>query len=336
MNEITSGSQPKFVVVVGASAGGLNSVIEVCAQLNDRIDVAILLVLHLTKVSVGDIIVSRIQTNTSFNCKLAEDGDEIKRHHIYMAIPDKHLLVKNGKIKLGDGPVENRWRPSIDVLFRSAAAAYDSRTIGVILSGLLQDGTSGMLAIKRSGGTCIVQDPNEAEYPDMPLNVLNNMEVDFCVPLEEIGAILEEKSKNGTGKSVEIPDDVKAEAATAERVAVGFENVKPLGKQSDYTCPDCGGSMWEMVNDSIVRYRCYTGHVFSANELLIRQSQQLENTLWASLRMMEERKNLLDKMSKEEETKGWKQSASHKRDRANELLTHINKLKEILLEAKNE
>src|SRR4028118_1382134 len=137
------------------------------------------------------------------------------------------MVVKKGKIILGDGPPENRWRPSIDILFRSAGAAYDSRTFGIILSGMLQDGTSGMSAIKRCGGTCIVQDPKQCEYPDMPQSVLDNVEVDYCVPLEQMGAILYEKTRNGVNHHI-IPEDVRMEAEIAEKAAVGIERVAPL------------------------------------------------------------------------------------------------------------
>jgi two-component system chemotaxis response regulator CheB len=327
--------QPKFIIVVGASAGGLNSIIELAAQLPEKIDAAVFIVLHFRKLSAEGHIVQRIQTNTSFTCKLAEDEELIQKGHLYIAVPDKHLILKDGKIVLGQGPQENLWRPSIDVLFRSAAADYDSRTIGIILSGLMYDGTSGMISIKRCGGTCIVQDPAEAEYPDMIRSVLEKVEVDFCVPLEAIGAILQEKTRNGVNKHI-IPNDVKAEAEIAARNALGIEKMAQIGERSVFICPDCGGGLWEMVNDNVVRYRCHTGHVYNEGELLIRQSDALENTLWTALRMMEERKNLLDKMAKEEKGKGWKSTAGNKEERARDLQVHINRLKEILYETKRD
>ena len=326
--------EPKYIVVVGASAGGLNSVIELSAQLTAEMDMAVFVVLHLTKLSFADVLISRIQRNSAFACKVAEDGEPIKTKHVYMAEPDRHLVIEKGKIILGDGPAENRWRPSIDVLFRSAAAAYDSRVIGIILTGLMQDGTSGMLAIHRSGGSTIVQDPKQAEYPDMPLSVLNILEPDFCIPLEQIGAVLLEKAMDGVNGSHLVPDDVKAEAAIAQRVATGINHVEELGEKSNYVCPDCGGAMWEMLGDDMVRYRCYTGHVFNQNELLLRQSEALENTLWSALRMLEERKNLLLKMADEEQRKGWMKGATSKKARATELDVHVKKLKDILIESK--
>ena len=142
----------------------------------------------------------------------------------------------------------------------------------------------------------MVQDPAEAEYPDMIRSVLENVVVDFCVSLEAMGTILEEKTKNGVHKHI-IPDDVRKEAEIAEKNALGIDKMHALGERSIFSCPDCGGALWEMVNDDVVRYRCHTGHVYNDGELLIRQSDALENTLWMALRMMEERRNLLLSMA---------------------------------------
>jgi len=216
------------------------------------------------------------------------------------------------------------------VLFRSAAAAYNSRVIGIVLSGLLEDGTAGMIAIKKCGGTCIVQDPEEAEYPDMPLSVLNTVEVEYCVPLSEMGPILSEKTKNGLPAETEVPEDIKTEAGIAERVAIGIELTERLGERSVYSCPDCSGALFEISEDNSLRYRCHIGHAYTENELLNGQQRALESTLWIAVRMMEERRSLLAKMSEEEKSKGWKQSAESKEERAKELEEHIERLKQLL------
>jgi two-component system, chemotaxis family, protein-glutamate methylesterase/glutaminase len=325
---------PKFIIVVGASAGGLNSVIELAAQLTGEVQATVFVVLHLTHLYSGSLLIQRLQKNSSFTCKMAEDGEVIQHRHLYFAVPGKHLLLKENKIILGEGPPENRWRPSIDALFRSAAAAYDSRVIGIVLTGLMQDGTSGMQAIKKSGGTCIVQDPDEAEYPDMPLSVLNNVEVDYCVSLQDMGAILIEKTHDGVPKKHQVPNDIKIEAQIAERVAVNMDVVKELGERSSFTCPDCGGGLWQMKEGDVVRFRCYTGHVYTQDEYEEKNREGIENTLWVALRMMEERKQLMEKMAKEENSKGWVHSANAKEERAVEMTTHIDRLKQLLFDAK--
>jgi two-component system chemotaxis response regulator CheB len=265
---------------------------------------------------------------------VAEHNEDIKPRHLYLAVPDKHLLIKRGKVLLGSGPVENRWRPSIDTLFRSAAVAYDGRTIGVILTGMLDDGTAGMQVIKECGGTCIVQDPSEAEYPDMPQSVMRNVKVDYCTTLQRIAIILQEKTRNGVYENGVIPPRIAKEAQIAERVALGIEQVDQLGgERSPYSCPECGGATWELKDGGVVHYRCHTGHVFSENELLESKRKELENTFWVVLRILEERRSLLLKMSEEEASKGWTRSAASKQERAGELETHIGRVKEMLFDA---
>lgn len=323
--------EPKYIIVVGASAGGLQAVTELIAQVNEEMDAAVLVVLHTPHSAYSDVVVKRLERTTAFHCKLAEHGEPIQSNYLYLAIPDHHLILKRGKIVLGRGPVEGRWRPAIDVLFRSAAVAYNSRVIGVVLTGLLEDGAAGMEIIKQCGGTCIVQDPKEAEYPDMPQAVLRYVDVDYCTSLERIAIILQEKTRNGVGEEHPIPQRIQKEAEIAERVAIGIENVESLGgERSAYSCPDCGGALWEIKEGDITRFRCHTGHVYTADELLERKRKELEDSFWVALRVLEERRNLLNKMAEEERGKGWVKSSGNKEKRAEELEKHISRLKEVL------
>jgi two-component system chemotaxis response regulator CheB len=327
---------PRFVVVVGASAGGLHAIIELCAQLNKRMDAAVLIVLHISKMSMAQILMARIQKSTSFTCKVPSEGEKILRHHIYMAPENKHLVVREDQMLLGGGPAESMWRPSIDVLFRSAAASFGNRTIGIILTGLLQDGTAGMQTIKKCGGITIVQDPEEAEYADMPMSVLQNVPVDYSVGLAEMGALLEEKTANGLPPSYPVPPDVLTEAAIAEKVSVGIPIVAQLGTNSLFSCPDCGGGLWEINDGQLTRFRCHIGHSYTARDLALKQADQLEATIWIAVRMMEERRQLLEKMALEERTKGWHQSAIRKEERIGELVTHIERLKYLIFDIEKE
>lgn len=323
--------EPKYIIVIGASAGGLQAVTELLAQVTEETDAAIFVVLHTSNYAYGDVIIHRLQKNSVFKCKLAEDGERIKAKHLYFAVPDYHLLLKKGKVLLGRGPVENRWRPSIDVLFRSAAVAYNNRVIGVILTGLLEDGATGMQAIKECGGTCIIQDPIEAEYPDMPKAVLRLVEVDYCTSLQHIAIILQEKTKNGVHDRHQVPERLQKEAEIAERISIGIENLESMnGERSPYSCPDCSGGLWEFKDGDITRFRCYTGHTYTADDLQDAKRKELENTFWVALRILEERRNLLVKMAEEEESKGWVKSSGNKRMRSGELEQHIRRLKDIL------
>jgi len=323
--------EPKFVIVVGASAGGMGALCELVAQLNETMDAAVFIVMHLSRSSIGDFLVHRLQPHTSMPCQIAEDNVEIKRGHIYVAAPNQHLLIKKSKILLGRGPEENRWRPSIDVLFRSAAAAYSTRTIGIILTGMLDDGTVGMSAIRRSGGCCIVQDPNEAEFPDMPLSVLNSMAVDYCVSLSEMGNVVFNVSQTDPEEKA-APPDVIIESDIAERVVVDYDNVRQLGEKSIYACPDCGGGLWSISrqNEKPDRYRCHIGHSYSEKDLVMKQGEILESTLWTALRIMEERRTLLKKMESDNNKKGLSRIAAGYRQRGEEIQFHVDKMKEIL------
>ena len=330
-------NKPKFVIVVGASAGGLNALSEFTAQLKPRMNAAVFIVMHLSRTSISDFLMLQLQKFTSLPCEVATDGAEIETGHIYIAPPNAHLLIKKGIIILGYGPQENRWRPSIDVLFRSAAAAYNTRAIGVILTGLLDDGTTGMLAIKRSGGTCIVQDPNDAEYPDMPLSVLKNMEVDYCISLVSMGEVIEGITLT-TPEEKTAPKEVIIESQIAERVVVDYDSVSQLGEKSIFACPDCGGGLWKINKSTdgierVDRYRCHIGHSYSENDLVIKQSEKFESTLWTALRIMEERKTLLKKMEDDNSKRGFSKFAKSYKEKVDKIKIHIDKMKEVLFDS---
>ncbi|MCC6411898.1 MAG: chemotaxis protein CheB [Saprospiraceae bacterium] len=327
---------PKHIVVIGASAGGLNALTEIAHTLQTGLDVAYCIVLHLSRKAIGDFIVHRLKQVTSLDCSLAVNGAAIKKDTIYIARPNQHLLVKDNKFILGGGPEENRFRPSIDVLFRSAAVAYSSNTIGIILSGMLDDGTSGMWAIKRSGGSCIVQDPDQAEYPDMVLSVINNMEVDHVANLEDIGTLIAEILKHKKGRKKPVPKEVILESRIAETTAIGIEDIEKIGDKSVFACPDCGGNLWSVQDDRNKRYRCHIGHAYTEKDLVIKQNETASKTLWIALRMMEERKHLLKKLEVDFAKKGYKSLSINNLEKQDEMQRHINELKKILFDLQNQ
>ena len=330
------GNQCKFIVVIGASAGGLNALTEMVQNLQKGLDVAYCIVLHLSRKGIGDFVVHRLKQVTEMDCSLAKNGGIIEKDHIYIANPNLHLLVKDDKFILAGGPEENRFRPSIDVLFRSAAVAYSSHAIGIILSGLLDDGTSGMWAIKRSGGTCVVQDPNQAEYPDMPLSVINNMEVDHVATLEEIGTLIPIIVKRKSGKKTAAPVEVIAESKIAETTAVSIDVIEKMADASVFACPDCGGNLWTIKDDVVKRYRCHIGHAYSERDLVVKQAETASTTLWVALRMMEERKHLLKKMEVDYAKKGYKSLSVTNVEKQDEMERHITELKKILFDLQSE
>ena len=323
-------SEPSFIIVIGSSAGGLNAVTEVCSQLDPDIDAAVLIVMHLSGKGIGDFLAHRIQTNTTLICQTPRQEMPILKGHIYIAPPNEHLLVKRGQIQLGHGPKENRWRPSIDVLFRSAAVNYTSRVIGTILTGMLHDGTSGMDAIKKCGGTTVVQDPNQAEYPDMPMSVLGQMEVDYCISLEQFGktikSIMQKKPENRA------PDpDLVVENAVSEKMATGPDSIEKIGERSIFACPDCGGNLWKISNGKIFKFRCHIGHSYSERDLLMKQGEAVESSLWVAVRLMEERQYLLSKLADDSRKNGFVRSATEHTRKAEELKGYIYDLKDHLI-----
>jgi two-component system, chemotaxis family, protein-glutamate methylesterase/glutaminase len=318
-----------FFVVIGTSAGGSIVVPELLAQINPDLNVVVLVVIHMGKRSVGDMFVKRLQKQTALKCKLATHGEIVKKGYVYVSRPDHHLMLSKNKIVLGKGPMENRYRPSVDALFRSAAAAHDHRVIGIILTGMLEDGAAGLVAVKRSGGTCIVQDPNEAQYPDMPNAALNNIKPDFVIPITEMGSAIEKVIRKPPRKA-SIPADVKEEAAISERVLIGIGNLEQIAKHSLYSCPDWGGGLWQMDANGVTRYRCHVGHAFTEDGLAVTMQANTETALWTAMRIIEERKNLLQSLAAKEKAKGSKEIVRRYLQRIKELEKQIQQLKSVL------
>ena len=317
-------------MVIGASAGGFKAITDLLCNFPEQDSVTVFVVLHISKSSMSEVIVHHFQKHTSLTCKVPVNGEQIQARYLYVAPADHHMLVKNGEIVVHDGPHENRWRPSIDVLFRSAAVAYNSAVIGIVLSGLLDDGTSGMGAIKRSGGICIVQEPNEAEFSDMPNNVLNNVDVDYRVSVADMEYILQDLFSKPAAEPVEVPPEIKLEAQLTERLSTKIQDLGEIADHSIFNCPDCGGGLWKIKNDTVARYRCHTGHVYTEKVLMQVQSEEIEETLWVAIRLLEERRNLLLNVANHEKQAGLNGGGVDKNRRSEEVAVHIERLKSVL------
>jgi two-component system chemotaxis response regulator CheB len=232
------------IIVIGASAGGFQAISEVISVLPGNIDAAVFIIIHISDKSNAEHIAQYCQKSTSLTCSVPADGSKIQRGHLYVAPANYHMMLKDNSITINQGARENKYRPSIDVLFRSAAAHFGSRVISLILTGMLDDGTSGMSAIKRSGGICIVQDPSEAEFPDMPQSVINHLKVDYCLPLKEIGLKLNDILSLPLPPEKEIPEEIKIESEISENMVTPMSKLSEIADQSVFTCPECGGGLW--------------------------------------------------------------------------------------------
>jgi two-component system chemotaxis response regulator CheB len=303
---------------------------QLVAQLPGALTAAVLVVQHLSPDSTGAPLVARLNSHTGLHCQLAINHAPLEAGNLYLAPPDRHLLVKDNHLLVTKGPRENSYRPAADALFRSVAVAYGPNVVGVVLTGMLHDGTAGLEFVKRCGGIAVVQDPVDAEFPSMPESALRAVAVDYVVPLSQMGALLQQlvdPAQVAPLTHKNIPADLQLEAAIAERVVGTVEEVSQLGHQVPLTCPDCGGNLWQVEHGQVLRYRCHTGHAFTAAALAENNQQELEETLWVALRMMEERKNLLMGMASHDNSH-WNQ---HQEERLTDLKRHVNRMREFLL-----
>lgn len=217
------------IIVIGTSAGGLEALDNLLGQLPADLPASIFIVQHMAPGGGGQALLNRLSKYEHFQAKLAEDGEQFRPARVYLAPPDYHLLLRKDVLLITKGARENRSRPGIDPLFRSAAVAHGPRVIGVLLTGMLDDGTAGLIAIHRCGGITVVQDPDDAMYPGMPSSALANVAVDHCVRLAQMGALLDNLCRQRPGKRVPIPQDIRTEARIAQRVLSDVAQVDSLG-----------------------------------------------------------------------------------------------------------
>lgn len=287
------------IVVIGGSAGSLKPLTAIVAALPADLPAAIFVVQHVRPdfPSALPQIVSDVGTLPAHH---AVDGEPIVHGRIYVAPPDYHLMLDRGFARVVRGPRENRYRPAIDVLFRSAARSYGAAVIGVVLSGMLDDGTIGLQAIKQHGGIAIVQDPAEAEYPGMPGSALRYAPIDHALPLTAIAERIVHLASTpvATGAAGSIVVDVEAEIALQAMPSdqlVG--SAEAIGRRTPFTCPTCHGTLWQVGDDEPLRYRCHVGHAFTSASLLADQTRELENAFWSAIRLMEEKAGLVRRMA---------------------------------------
>lgn len=295
------------IIVIGASAGGVEALSLLVSALPADLSAAIFVVLHVPPhaTSVLPRILSRAGNLPAHH---ALNGQPIENGHIYIAPPDHHLLLEAGRLHLSRGPSENGHRPAVDPLFRSAARVYGLRVIGVILTGALDDGTAGLSVVKARGGLAVVQHPEEAYYSGMPQSAVDNVPVDYILSLAEISDILprltrQETPANTTGEpSVSsgkaLPGNaLKVDLAMAEFDENAIEHQAHIGQPSVYTCPECHGTLWEVHEEDLIRFRCRVGHAYSVDSLLAAQAEALESALWTAYRALEESAALSQRMA---------------------------------------
>lgn len=292
---------------MGASAGGVDAFREIVSALPRNFAASVFIVLHISPDSP-----SRLHAILARYAELpvlqAKDGARIERGRIYVARPDHHLVLEARRMRVVRGPRENRHRPAIDPLFRSAARAFGSRVIGVLLSGMLDDGTNGLQVIHAAGGLSVVQDPKEAEFSTMPHNAVEFDTPDYVVPVREIGPLVTRlvgESAPAKALPKKISPEVDEEVGVAEMKMDDIE-AERAGDPSAFSCPECQGVLWELKEGELFRYRCRVGHAYSAESLLTAKSEELEGALWGALRALEESAAISRRMADRAERDGHK------------------------------
>jgi two-component system chemotaxis response regulator CheB len=296
------------IIVIGASAGGIQALTTLVTGLPRDFPASLLVVVHIPPYAISRLpeILSR---SGPLPAAHARHGEAIEPGRIYIAPPDRHLLVRAGWIELSRGPRENHCRPAIDPLFRTAARVYGARVIGIILSGALYDGSMGLLAIKTRGGMAIVQDPQEAIVDSMPRRAIERVEAEHVLPVAEMAAALTDLirqpviAQGGTSMENAIDPEERLEAVIAEDFVEQASDGR-IEETTIFTCPDCGGVLWQGAEGSVLRFRCHVGHAFAPEVLLSQKSEELETALWSSLRLLKEKATLTLQLANRTRTSG--------------------------------
>jgi two-component system chemotaxis response regulator CheB len=319
------------IVVIGASAGGVEALRELTRGLPPDLPAAVFIVLHVPP--SGASLLPKILNNSGpLGARHAINGEAIEHGRIYVAPPDYHLLIERERVRLVRGPRENRARPAADPLFRSAAYAYGTRVVGVVLTGALDDGTAGLAAIKRRGGVTVAQDPEEALYPSMPRSAMQNVALDHCLPVASIAPLIERLASVPAKDDAvyPVPEILKIETNISRLEESEMKDVEKIGELSAFTCPDCKGALWEVRDGDLLRFRCHVGHAFSAESLVAGQSQELENALWAALRSLEENAALSRRMAARASERNRTVSVMQFEENARQVEQHASVIRQML------
>ncbi len=319
------------IVVIGASAGGVEALVALVRALPADLQAAVFVVLHIPPQSSSMLPVI-LDRSGPLPAQHAQDGLPIECGQIYVAPPDHHLIVERDRVRVVRGPRENRHRPAVDVLFRSAAWEYGPHVVGVVLTGTLDDGTAGLLAIKQRGGTAIVQHPDDALYPSMPRSALAHVDVDYSVPLREIGPLLATLVQQSIAQEVPAQGEIMEQEVNIAKQNGGAARIDPVvGQPSAFSCPECGGVLHEIHDGEFARFRCRVGHAFTAETMLAEQSEALEMALWTALNTLEESISLNKRMAQQAQERGQTWLAQRFNSKRHQAEQRVESIRQVLL-----
>ena len=286
------------IVAIGTSAGGVEALLFLAKGFRHDFPASVLITIHLPShfpSSLDEILTRAGPLAATF----ANEGEVMKKARIYIAPPGRHLLVDDQRLWLGEGPRENGARPAIDPMLRSTASCCGNRAVGVVLTGSLGDGASGLWALSQMGGLTVVQDPSDAAFPEMPRTALNRLHPDHVVHLEEMPALLDNLVHQPTGEPAPVPDNIRYEVEVARSGRTSMNEMDRFGQRSVLTCPDCGGVMWEVKEGKLSRHRCHVGHAYTTELMMIGLDDGLRRAMASALRALDERTALLRKLRDE-------------------------------------
>lgn len=321
------------IVVIGTSAGGVEVLNSLIGGLPADLPAAVFVVMHLAE-GAPSVLPSILNRAGRLEAVHPEDGDPVKNGRIYVAPPNLHLLLENGTIRLTRGPKENRHRPAVDPLFRSAARAYGPRIVGVVLTGTLSDGAAGLLAIKQRGGVTVVQDPEAARFPSMPESALQYVDVDYCLPVDDIAPLLSRLSRQPAKESGAylVPDEMEYESKISGLDPTVIDSDEHPGKLSAFSCPECAGPLYEIRDGKLIRFRCRVGHAYTAESMLEEKSEVLENALYLALNTLEESARIAERMADRSRGHGRNRVGARFEERAREAKEQAAVIRQILTE----
>lgn len=332
------------IIVIGASAGGVEAVSALVRGLPADLPAAVFVVVHFPPRS-RSVLPRILERAGPLPAAHAVDGEAIRPGRIYVAPPGRHLLIHDGQVRLVAGPRENGAIPAVDPLFRSAARWHGPRVVGVVLTGNLDDGSAGIVAIKHRGGVAVAQDPAQAPYDGMPRSVVETAPVDHVVPVEQMGALLaqlaagppnvdpsatpEEPVDHAAGESMD--ERIQRESDIMEMQPSELGDDQRPGEPSGFSCPECHGVLWEIREGDVVRYRCRVGHGYSAEALLAEQGRGVEAALWIAFRALRERAALCRRMAQRMEARGQHALAARQHEEAADAEQRAGVLRQVLL-----
>lgn len=308
-----------MAIVIGASAGGVDALVNLASDLPGTLDAAVFIVLHIGAHPSG--LPDLLTAAGALSARHAQAGERVTAGQVYVAPPDHHMTIQNGYIRLSRGPRENWARPAINPLFRSAAAEYGADLIGVILTGRLNDGSTGLMEVKRRGGTTIVQSPGDAAYPAMPSSALAHVEPDHCLPLSDIGPLL---------VRLVTSQDTRSIPSLASEGVPAMTSSKTFDRPIALTCPDCGGALRPVPGGTLVEYRCHIQHIYTAEVLAEAHFEYMERTVRAGERIVHERSELCLQRAEHAEAMGNSEHAHLWRAAARQALNRAYELRDLI------